>query len=162
LPKTNDDWSNRRKLVQLDTTTKLIHAFCQLTRIRSRTRSLAIGERPEDKASILEVLHDYGSFAMAMAGEKLYATQMSNYSALLFTCIAVVALKTGADPVTVNNCLKAFLNAQQGSCTADSTHLEHLQHGALWVVSRMNELYSKGLKHRSWELFLLCTSSKQS
>jgi hypothetical protein len=162
LPKTNDDWSARRKLTRLDTIAELLDAFCKLTRISSQSRSLAIGERPADTASILEVLRDYDSFAIALVGEKIYATQISNYGALLFTCVAIVALKAGADPEAVYERLKAFLIAQQGRSKADSTHLKSVLEGALWVVSQMNELYSKGLKHRSWDLFLLCTSYKPS
>lgn len=159
VPVDEDGWSKRRDYVQLCKPEELLHTFRLLTRLSRKSCSFDIGHKLDDKESILDVLRDYGRFANALGAHKVYATQISNYGTLLFICLSIVARKTGAKPEVVDEHIKKFLMRQQEKCDAGSEYLTRLRTAALWPVKQMNELYRKGLKHRAWEMFVLCGPS---
>ncbi|KAF2182617.1 hypothetical protein K469DRAFT_586197 [Zopfia rhizophila CBS 207.26] len=157
VPKDEDGWSSRRKEVHLHEPEAVIHTFCLLTRRSTQVCSLGIGDTPGGEASILDVLGDYRVFTNALGAQKAYVTQISYYSTLLFVGLSIVALRTGANPEAVDDYMRKFLTDQQGKeCTAGETYLSQLRTGALWPIRCMDELYDKGLKHRGWEIFVLC------
>jgi hypothetical protein len=54
--------------------------------------------------------------------------------------------------------IRQFLIKEQGGSSADPTYIEILlKFTILWLVGQIIDLSSRGLRHRSWELLLLCT-----
>ncbi|CBX91489.1 predicted protein [Plenodomus lingam JN3] len=160
VPKNEKDWSDRRKQVGLHQPEAVIHTFCLLTRHSQQLSSLNIGDAPGTEASILNILSDYQVFTSVLGAEKAYATQVSNYSTLLFVGLSIVAFSVGTDPEKVENHMRKFLTHQQSKvCTAKGSYLSKLRTAALGPIKRMDELCEKGLKDRSWEIFVLCMAS---
>ena len=88
---------------------------------------MKIGDVPDNKASILAVLGDYHAFANTVRANKTYATQISNYSILLFLCLCIVAVWAGTELEAVDNHMKKFLIMQQGkTCKAGMVYLLQL------------------------------------
>jgi hypothetical protein len=116
---------------------------------------LNLRQRPDREANILDILGDYHVFAKALVGNKTYATQMSNYSTIIFLGISIVALWARFNIDAVDLHIREFLTAKQGKkCEASGTYLSQLRTAALWPIIQMEKLYQEGLKHRAWELFL--------
>ncbi|KAF2182599.1 hypothetical protein K469DRAFT_690714 [Zopfia rhizophila CBS 207.26] len=163
VPKDEDEWLAKRKEVRLHEPDAVIHTFCLFTRRSPQVYPLKIGNAPGGEASILDVLGDYRGFANALGVHRTYAIQISYYSTLLFVGLCIVALRTGTNPEVVDDHMRKFLTEQQGKeCTAGETYLSQLRTGALWTIKRMDELYETALKHRGWEIFLLCSPSIHS
>lgn len=162
VPKNEEGWSDLRKRVGFCKPKDIIHTFRLLTRDSRRLRPLAIGDKPGSGASILDVVGDYRAYANELVVNKCYATQISYYSTLLFTCLCIIALRAGARRDAVDDQLREYLTEQQGEkCESEGTYLSQLRTAALWPVKRMDELYKKGLEHRAWEVFLHCMASLQ-
>ncbi|KAF1999274.1 hypothetical protein P154DRAFT_232813 [Amniculicola lignicola CBS 123094] len=155
IPKDEAGWLARRKQVQLHEAGTVLHTFTLLTRCTSRIRSQEI-DPALHKPDLTTPLEDYGHFLDRVGAHKVFATQISHYSTLLFVCIAIIARKIR--PVdAVDVCMKRFLTIQQGKdCNAQTKYLSRLRSGALWAVHIMEGLADKGLKHRGPEAFLLC------
>ncbi len=160
VPKDEQGWLAERKQARFCEPKELIYTFRLLTRCSLQLRSLDIGNKPDDEASILDVLGDYRVFANALAAHRTYATQISYYSTLVFICLCIIALRAGAELGAVEDHLRDYLTEQQGKkCEAEGTYLSQLRTAALWPLKRMDELYRKGLKHRAWEVILHCMAS---
>lgn len=157
VPKNEKEWVARREEVHLHRPETVIRTFCLLTRRSQQLSSLDIGDAPGRETSILNVLRDYQVFTSVLRTERDYAKQVSYYSTLLFVGLSKVALWTGANLDEVDDHMRKFLTDQQGKeCKATMTYLGQLRTAATWPIRRMDELYDKGLKHRSWEIFVLC------
>ena len=156
VPKDEAGWIARREEVQLHESEAVIHTFCLLTLHSPQVRSLKIGNAPHDNASILHVLGEYGGLANGLRAHSNFAKRIAHYSALLFVCLSIIALREGSRIKAVDDQLRKYLKDKQGECTAGGTYLSQLRTGALWAVKRMDELDKKGLGHRGPEIFVLC------
>ncbi|KAF2812801.1 uncharacterized protein BDZ99DRAFT_517114 [Mytilinidion resinicola] len=159
IPKDENEWSARRQLVCLSEPEDLVDAFCLLTRLSSQSCPLRTGDKPEDGASISDVLQDYGQFSIALNGRRNHAIQISNYSTVLFVNLVSIDLATGATLEAADSHMKKVLKVLQRKCEADSKYLSRLRTAALWPVQQTKELYQKGLMHRAWEIFVICGPS---
>jgi hypothetical protein len=135
----------------------LVRTFCILTRLSPL--SLEVNQPRDGNANVLDILQDYGSFTNELTINTMYTTQISHYATLLFVCLAVIARHTGVKPLDVDTQIVKFLKKQQGHGTDNLDHARRLRKAALWPIERMKELYKKGLKHRAWEIFVLCMIS---
>ncbi|KAH8726666.1 hypothetical protein GQ44DRAFT_705332 [Phaeosphaeriaceae sp. PMI808] len=156
VPKTEDEWATRRISVSLSEPSNLVATFRLLTRLSSQLLPFVPSEKLDDNAGIVDVLEDYSSFASAIAANKTYSAQTSNYATLLFICLSVIARSAGAQAKVVDGHIIEFLKEQQGECTADLDYMHRLRTSVAWPIERMEELDKKGLKHRASEIFLLC------
>lgn len=155
IPRDEAGWSARRADVNLCTQEELVQTFYLLTRLSPQSCSFNAGDKAEDTDSIPKIVNDYGTFAQALGAHKIYATQISNYSTVLFICLTIVAYEAGMKLESVNESTKSFLKKQQGTCVADRKHLKRLRNAASWLARQSIELYRKGLMHRAWEIFVL-------
>jgi hypothetical protein len=90
VPRDEEGWSAKRKRARFCELKQVIYTFYLPTRHSQRLRSLDIGGKPDGETGILDVLGDYRVFANALAAHRIYATQISYYSTLLFICLCII------------------------------------------------------------------------
>jgi hypothetical protein len=156
VPKDEKEWSDTRIRRGFHDRAELVKTFALLTHMNPL--ACFLHSPPKDRASMIQMLDDYGAFLNELATRKNYATQVSHFSTLLFCCLALVALELDTPLTKVDEIMKTCLSQQYGNCTASGKYLSRLRTAARWAVQRVDELYKVGLKHRAWEIFLMCTS----
>ncbi len=107
----------------------------------------------------LTIVSEYREWTTTLEYHRHWAGQISNFSTLLYICICIVAIATGGEKNAIEADMKLFLEIKQGQCTASKDYLRRLRAGARWAIDCVKELGSAGLKHRAWELFVICMSA---
>ncbi|KAI3326638.1 hypothetical protein HD806DRAFT_532274 [Xylariaceae sp. AK1471] len=154
IPKTEEEWKQRREAMRLVNTADLVYSIRILSRLSStNVPSFRSNEIPEGDTAIIA---GYRKLTTALYQHHNWARQLFQFSTLLYVCSCVVAIANGDDKDAIDNDMVLFLQSTQGRCKAGKEYLRRVRQGGQWVVTRARELCSMGLEHRAWELFLLC------
>ncbi|KAF4457923.1 hypothetical protein F53441_276 [Fusarium austroafricanum] len=154
LPKTEEDWCQRRKIMQLsspETVTRTFLDFITRTQSQEAASKIQVESRSlTDEA----VLRNYGQFVDSLQKDDTRAHQISNFATLLFVCLCRVAREQGVCLEIVDELLDDFLPRKTKKEKRHSGHLRHLRTEVLWPISQTELLRTK-LAHRADEFFLL-------
>lgn len=97
----------------------------------------------------------YGNFIARCADDHKFAGHVIAFQNLVFCSYCVVMLRQGVPKKMTNHTMREFTGQARDDLT-----LEKYRHGALWANRCIASLLGKGWGHKSWELFLLSSSTK--
>ncbi|KAK3991282.1 hypothetical protein QBC44DRAFT_393542 [Cladorrhinum sp. PSN332] len=149
-PKTENDWLERRKKLQLFDQRSVTHTFLQFTNYTESLTTISANIRDESSGTEA-LLQTYRNFVQHLCRSRDRIQQLTNFGTLLYICLCRVARSTDKLPVeTVNELMNDFLPRKKGS-----DYLGRLRRSVLWPV-RQAEALRPWLGNRADEFFLLC------
>ena len=162
VPKTDADWSHRRKAVLLSEPEAIVKTFFQLiygAQLKSKPSEPGFDQHVTTEHDLLGA---YRRFAMGLKRDSMQLTQLSNFSMFLYLSLCRVAAKAGTVPVKeIDEHMRETLEGSRRA-TLTATHLRNLRASVRWPINQASELRRRGLGNRADELFLLCESSSKS
>lgn len=151
VPKTEEQWKAKREEVNLSKVDSLINTFLLVARLSPDAYNAT---------NIFDALEQYQQYASTLITQNKIVRPVSDYATLVFMCLCVVSIHSGISIKKVEEQIKKFFTTQQKECTSTSKYLSSLRTGALWALRQMDELYQTDLRHRAWEVFLICTNPR--
>lgn len=156
VPKTNEDWSRRRKELQLFETEDVIAAFLAfVTRRQPAITNRHLGAESQSLTTI-GLLEDFKAFATSLRRVSERTRQLHHFADLLFVSLCRVARKDGTPLDAINPLMDDYLpSRKKKGQERQSSHFTHLRAAVLWPIHQA-ELLRKKVGHRADEFFLLC------
>ncbi|SCN98170.1 unnamed protein product [Fusarium fujikuroi] len=154
LPKTDEEWCDRRREVQLSNPEEVTRTFWGfITRTQSQAKTSEIQADPWSLTGE-RILRDYRQFVGCLQQESVRTVQVSNFAVLLFVCLCRVARMYGVCLETVDDLMDGILPRTKKPEKKKSNYLRKLRSNVLWPVHQAELLRNK-YAHRADELFLL-------
>ncbi|KAM5361513.1 hypothetical protein ACJA88_014437 [Fusarium oxysporum] len=153
LPKTDEEWCQRRREAQLSNPDEVTRTFLSfITRTQSQAKTSKIQADPRSLPGE-RILRDYRQFVGFLQQDSVRTHQISKFAILLFVCLCRVARTYGVCLETVDDLLDNILPRTENQ-KKQSNYLRNLRNAVLWPVHQA-ELLRKKYAHRADELFLL-------
>ncbi|KAK3900118.1 hypothetical protein C8A05DRAFT_17542, partial [Staphylotrichum tortipilum] len=153
LPKTEDEWHEKRESLHLSTADDILRTADFLTAVRRDNNGCSGAHAAEPTLQL--ALTAFGrnvGFNLASDGIRRLTAR---FLPLVFLATCCVAIHQGHPVESVDAAQIAFLKASRGTCDEGPKSLAKDRAAVRWLIGEMQRLFRRGLRHRAFELFLL-------
>ena len=153
LPKTEEDWSKKRKSLCLSTAEEILRAADYLAASQLDNNSCSRAHVGEPTLPL--ALTAFGKNVGSNLASDGIRRNTSRFLSLVFLAACCVAIHQKQPVETVNAAQKEFLRATRGTCDEKPESLAKDRAAVRWLIEEMQRQFRRGLRHRAFELFLL-------
>jgi hypothetical protein len=156
LPKTEDQWCEKRKSARLSSEEDILFtARCLAT---ARLKSIPFTDHTQ-KPDLQDSLICFAeNVREALAGSNSYSN-ISHFLSLIFVATCCVAKKKG---YPVDDAQRNLIEVSRGKCDKALQPLLNDRASVIWLLQEMQRQFRRGLRQRAFELFFLSTSRSVS